>query len=359
MAKTQFGVNHPLSNKLFSKKLFYESLKATWFGKFMGTGSDKIIQLNPELKMVGDKLTYGLRMLLTGDGVQGDGTLEGNEESLTFHDDAVVINQLRHAVRTSGKMTEQRVPYKLREESRKALSDWFANMLDSAFFNQLCGNTNQSDTRLTGNNVTVAPDSDHAIFATGDGEATLSASSVFSLNLIDRAVVKARTLDPQIRPLMMGGEEKYVLFIHPFQHYQLRNQTDTAQYMDIQKAAITGGQIHKNPIYTGAIAEYNGVIIHESTRVPWGVDGAAGGNAKTVLGVASVARAVFCGAQAGCLCTGKDTESNLDATWTEEKFDYGNQLGVAGGLIFGLTKSVFDSKDFSTITISSYSPNPS
>lgn len=35
-----------------------------------------------------------------------------------------------------------------------------------------------------------------------------------------------------------------------------------------------------------------------------------------------------------------------------------NQLGVAGGLIFGMKKARFNSKDFGTYVISSYSPAP-
>jgi N4-gp56 family major capsid protein len=362
MATTQFGVNHPLANKLFSKRLYRESLKATWFSKFMGKGGDSLCVLNPELKQVGDKLTYGLRMLLSGDGVQGDATLEGNEEDLTFYSDSIFIDQLRHAVRSSGKMSEQRVPYSIREEARMGLSDWLAEQLDSAFMNQLAGNTNITDTKKTGNQSAVAPDSNHWILATGvagtDLESSLSASSIFSLTLLDRAVSKAKTLDPRIRPLRINGEEKFVCFIHPFQHYQLRTNTNTAQYMDIQKAAVQGGQISKNPIYTGAIAEYNGVILHESTRVPWGATGATGANENTVLGQSAVARAVFCGAQAATVCTGRNTGAGLDATWKEELFDYDNQLGVAGGLIYGMKKNVFNSADFSTIVISSYSDNP-
>ncbi|MCK5602542.1 N4-gp56 family major capsid protein [Candidatus Pacearchaeota archaeon] len=362
MATTQFGLNHPLSNKLWSKKLFHEALKATWFRKFMGSGTDALIQMNPELKKVGDKLTYGLRMLLTGDGVQGDETLEGKEESLLFYSDSILINQLRHAVKSDGKMSEQRVPYSLRKEAQMGLSDWNADKLDSGFMNQLAGNSNVTDTKKTGNNSSVAPDSEHWILATGvagtDAEASLSASSIFSLSLIDRAKVKALTLSPCIRPLKINGEDKYVCFINPFQHYQLRTNTSTAQYMDIQKAAITGGQISKNPIYTGAIAEYNNTVIHESTRVPWGVSGASGVHEDTNLGVSNVARAIFCGAQAGICCSGRNTDQNLDATWFEQMFDYGNQLGVAGAIIYGLKKSVFNSKAFSTIAISSYSPNP-
>lgn len=363
MATTQFGVNHELAVKLFSRRLFREALKSTWFRKLMGSTSDACVQVNPELKQVGDQLTYGLRMLLSGDGVQGDATLEGQEEALTFYSDAILINQLRHATRSAGKMSEQRVPYSMREEARMGLSDWFADRLDACFMNQLTGNTNQSDSKFTGNNSTTAPDNNHWILSTGvagtNVEASLSASSTFNLTLLDRAVTKAKTLSPLVRPLRVNGEEKFICMIHPFQHHQLRLNTTTAQYMDIQRAAIQGGQISKNPIYTGSIAEYRGVIMHESVRVPWGNNATqTTARSDTDVGVSAVARSVFCGAQSGVICTGRQTPSGLDATWYEEMFDYGNQLGVAGGLIFGVKKAVFNSADLATIAISSYSPDP-
>lgn len=334
MALTEFAVNHPLANKLYSKKLLHESLKETWFSKFIGTEQDSLIQLLPDTKKsAGDKVTYGLRVLLTGDGVQGDETLEGNEENLIFYDDSMLINQLRHAVRSKGKMSEQRVPYSVRDEARQGLTDWFSDRLDTCFMNQLSGNTNITDTKWTGNNAAVATDNSHWIYATGvvgtDAETSLSASSVFSLTLIDRAVVKAKTLSPRIRPLRIGGEEKYVCFIHPYQHYQLRASTATGQYMDIQKAALQGGQRTGNPIYTGAIAEYNNVIFHESTRVPWGTT-AQDSTTKTPSAVTSVGRAIFCGAQAGVCGVGQDTSTGLGATWKEEMFDWLKSIVALG-----------------------------
>lgn len=112
--------------------------------------------------------------------------------------------------------------------------------------------------------------------------------------------------------------------------------------MDIQKAALQGGNSSKNPIYTGALGEYAGVVLHEANRV--------------VTPATSVYRAVLCGAQAAVLCTGRKTSSKLEATWVEELFDFKNQLGVAGGLIFGLKKTRFNSLDFGTIVVSTYSP---
>ena len=70
-------------------------------------------------------------MLLTGDGIEGDGTLEGNKEALTTYTDDVVINQLRHAVRSGGKMSEQRIPFSVREEARLGLQDWWRDRFDT------------------------------------------------------------------------------------------------------------------------------------------------------------------------------------------------------------------------------------
>jgi N4-gp56 family major capsid protein len=107
-----------------------------------------LIQEKTDLKKeAGDQITCGLNVQLRGAGIQGDATLEGNEEALEFYDDALVVNQLRHAVRVAGKMTEQRVPYSLRAAARDRLADWWAQRFDLSFANQIGGNTAQSETR--------------------------------------------------------------------------------------------------------------------------------------------------------------------------------------------------------------------
>ncbi len=80
MAVTSYGTNDPMAVKLWSKRLAVEVLKTTWAMKFSGPTSASIIQIKDELsKSAGDKITYGLRMQLTGTGVIGDGTLEGRK----------------------------------------------------------------------------------------------------------------------------------------------------------------------------------------------------------------------------------------------------------------------------------------
>src|SRR4051812_28447236 len=112
MALTTYGVNNALAVKLWSKKLAHEALKETFIFKFLGDDENSVIQIKEETaKSAGDRITVGLRMQLTGDGVSGDGALEGNEEALTTYTDNVLLDQLRHAVRSGGKMSEQRVPF--------------------------------------------------------------------------------------------------------------------------------------------------------------------------------------------------------------------------------------------------------
>jgi N4-gp56 family major capsid protein len=350
VASTIYGVNSPETVKLWRKKLAREAIKATSIQKFIGEADESLIQLFDETsKGAGDRVTVQLRSQMQGLGVQGDGTLEGNEESLQTYTDNLVVDQLRHAVRSAGKMSEQRIPWKHREEAMMGLKDWWAARLDNWFFNQICGYTAVSDTRLTGLQSTVAPDAAHQIWAGGvANDQSLTSTNIFTLSLIDSAVAQAKTLSPVLRPVKINGGSFYVMFLHPYQVLSLRTNTSTGQWLDIQKAAMTGDGSADNPILTGALGVYNNVILHESFRVSSGV------NSSTGAGVSTTRRAVMCGAQAAALGFGQDYSFD-NFSWNEELFDYGNQLGVEAGVIGGLKKLRFNSADFSTIVVSTYS----
>jgi N4-gp56 family major capsid protein len=171
-------------------------------------------------------------------------------------------------VRSSGKMSEQRVPFSVRDEAKSGLSDWWAGRLDTWFFNQLAGNTGVTDTRYTGNQAAIAPSTNRKLFGHGSATNRRPRCQRDDLNFIDKCVERAKTVTPTIRPLKVNGEDKYVMFLHPYQVYDMRTSTSTGQWLDIQKAAMQGGEVSKNPIYTGALGEYNGVILHQAERVP-------------------------------------------------------------------------------------------
>ncbi|MEN9704968.1 MAG: hypothetical protein RLZZ393_847, partial [Pseudomonadota bacterium] len=189
--------------------------------------------------------------------------------------------------------------------------------------------------------------------ANGEGtEASISNTATwgFKLTLLDKAVAKAKTLTPKVRPVRVNGRDYYVAFLHPYQVYQMRTDTNTGQWLDIQKSAMAGMQSSESPIFTGALGVYNNVILHEWSYLP----SFTSSNSNITN---NVYRAVLAGSQAAVMATGGGDGSSV--TWREELFDYGNQLGVLGGMIFGVKKSVFNSTDFGTITMSTYSPAPS
>jgi N4-gp56 family major capsid protein len=351
MSTTTYGVNDSLSNKLWAKKLAAEALKETYFGKFMGTGSDNMIHVKNETSTnAGDAVTFGLRMQLSGDGVTEAQTLQGNEESLTTYSDKVVINELAHAVRVKNKnsIDAQRVPFNLRDEAKMGLKDWFANRFDTCMFNHLGGNTLVTDMRYAGNNAIVAPTRIYRGGGAGD-DATINADNTKTMNLgiIDALVERAKTATPLIRPIRVGGEDKYLMFLHDYQVTDLRTNTSSGQWLDIQKAALAGGVGTKSPIYTGALGEYNRVILHESFRVPMGVSNA--GTQQT-----STRRAVFCGAQAGAIAWGKEFSEGNHYKWIEELFDYERELGVSTQTIWGLKKTIFNGLDFGAQVATTY-----
>jgi N4-gp56 family major capsid protein len=362
MAQTEFGPNHPLAIRVWAKRLFIEALRETFADRFIGTDKNSIVQLRDELtKSAGDRVTIGLRIQLVGPGIQGDNTLEGNEEALATYNDTFIIDQLRHAVRSKGKMSEQRVPFSVRQESMDGLKDWWAERIDTWFFNQLCGFTAQTDVRYTGMQAAIAPDSTH-IFRPNSRttDESLTTGDEFSLAMIDRMVARAKTFTSAsgampLRPVKTRGGSYYVMFIHPFQEYQLRTNNNAGQWADLQRARLQGGVTgNDNPIFSGGsfLGIYNGVVMHSAARVTNGV------NSTTGAAVTNARRAVLCGAQAAAFATGRDGTGPEKMNWVEELFDYNNQLGVAAGMIGGLKKLQFNSADFSTLVFATYSPQP-
>lgn len=224
-------------------------------------------------------------------------------------------------------MSQQRVPFSVRNEALGGLRDWWSDRIDFWGFNQLCGNTGPSnsgnavpltinDVRWTGLQATIAPDANHYTNAQGGAnDTTLGSTNTFTLSMIDKAVERAKTLSPAIRPILVGGKKYYVAWLHPYQVTDLRTSTATGQWLDIQKAAMTGGLVNENPIFDGSLGVYNGTILHEDYRVTQGYN-----TASPPAAITTVRRAVFCGAQAGMIGFGRDN-SLSKFTWVEELFD--------------------------------------
>lgn len=317
-----------LRQELWRKKLFADVEDELYMKRFIGTSETSMIQKFTDLSAkAGSNISFGLGMKLSGTGVTGDSELEGNEEATTDYDEDIAVDQLRHAVRLTGRMDEKKSAYNMRTSAKNRLQIWWAERIDQEILDKLCGLTTS-----TFSNTPTAPASTRNIWANDAGaDASLTADEVMDTKCIDAAKQMAKLASPRVRPLRIEGREKYVLIMHPYQATDLRK--DSVWNQAQREANVRGS---KNPIFSGALGEYNGVVVHEHEYIYDWTGGAAS---------IPIARAVLCGQQAAVIAWGAPVK------WVEKSFDYGNKWGISVGAIFGVIKPMFNSLDYGVITV--------
>lgn len=345
--ETRFLTNDPLTRKRWAKDLFAVILPAIEFDSLIGTGTDSCVQLRTELgKGEGDSLKFGIRLPLVGEGIVGDAQVEGNEERMRFRDFSLGIQELNHAVDTGGKMDEQRIPYNLMQEGKDGLQTWWSEKLSDYLMNVLVGN---SGFRIAGKvfaDAITEPDSDHFLTPNSVAEGSLDATNVIDLTFLDKLKQQAEVGDPKngiykLRPFMRNGKKYYKVLMHNYVFDQLRQNTNVAQWGDLQRAA---GKLQE----PNTEIEYNGLLVSKTERVPQmrqiGSDKRAG-----------IYRSVILGQQSACVAFGGAGESKSSVmAFVPYTRDAGRFVMVRGGGIFGIRKTQFDGKDYGAIVASSF-----
>ena len=378
MAATEFGTNDPQTVKRWSSKLAREALGETYFKRFAGKSEDSCIQIHTDLEtQPGDQIKYDVLYQDRSPGVQGDAQLEDYESELEFYPDSVKIDQLRNA-HSFRRMTQQRTVHNLRTVGKDSLKKWFTRVYDTQMFAYLVGTSgNGAESgglwqQLNGSsgiavdgdggfagNALSNPDTDHWLDA-GTGVD-------FTLGMIDTLKARAKTLDPLIRPINVDGDNKFCIVLHPYQIYQMKTAAGATAWNQIHQNA--SGRSDSNPIYSGALGEYNGVVIHESEYMPR-LDDANSGYSRysppTGSAYDDMTFGVFLGAQAGSFAMGnaydKTDQSSMGGggyfSWVEQSRDYKNNKGIAVGSCFGIKACEFNSKRFGSIVLATDSPQP-
>ncbi|MCX7235286.1 MAG: N4-gp56 family major capsid protein [Burkholderiales bacterium] len=378
MSATIVGVGDPKALKRYSAFLAVDVGRESYFNrKFMGVGADAQtpIQVLPQLENdAGDQISYDLVMQLKMQPVEGDTTLSGKEEDLKFATDNIYIDQMRSGVNTGGKMSRKRTIHDLRTISRRRQGEWWAKVFDELLFIYLSGarGTNSDyifPTSYAGfaGNALTAPDAQHMIYGDAAGtaataKANVSATTLMTLNTIERCVARTSTMGggtlgiPAMQPVRIEGEDTFCLLMHPWQAFQLRNNTSTGQWLDIQKATAAAVGM-KSPIFSGALGMHAGVVLHSHRSVVRFSDYGAGANLPA-------ARALFMGRQAGVVAFGS-AGTGLRFDWNEELEDRGNQVVITCGSIFGVKKTTFTSpvdnvsRDMGVMAVDTFCADPS
>lgn len=303
--------------------------KESYFNKFMGTSHDSIIQIQEDLSRgKGTSITVSLLMSLNGAGVIEDKQLENKEEQMNYRSCKVYLSRIRNAVRLAGRFEEQKTQEKMRTDMHQVLSEWLARYFDLSIFSVLTGTNPPFYTAGVELPYTIEPPTANRILygGTATSENSITAADVFDTTLIGKARRMAQEDElTAVKPIRIDGRDTYVMVIDPYQARDLRRDE---KWLEAQEHANIRGE--KNPIFSGAMGIYEGVVIHECLRVPRTKTGSGTGASKAMVG-----HALFLGAQACILAEGSPPR------WVEKEFDYDNQVGVSIDRMFGLKKAQF------------------
>jgi N4-gp56 family major capsid protein len=175
----------------------------------------------------------------------------------------------------------------------------------------------------------------------------IAATDILTTSLISQVKTIAELVNPQIRPLRVDGQNCYVMFVHPKQALDLRTSASTTSntWSQAQREAQVRGD--KNPIFSGALGVWDNVILFSHEYVPtvlgpatYSVSGTA------VASTVRAYRALLCGRQAAVAAFTTDSFNMV-----EKAFDYENQVGYATGIIGGIQKTQFNSRNYGVVTL--------
>lgn len=312
----EFKIPEKLVPKLWTKKVWREGLKASYFDKFTSTSGDNVVHTNKDLKQAkGDEVFFGLAMNLNGTGVSGNSTLKGNEDELKMYDFSVKTVLQRNAVKRF-EADDQKSPYANLPLIKGTLVQWLSNWKDNKLISALTAN----------------PTTGERMFASAAGtEVSLTANDKLTCALIAKAKRKAKMHEPMVKPLKIDGQDKYIMLVGIWAARDLK--ADPVWQAAQQNAAIRGS---KNPIFTGALGEYDGVVLYEYERVQ---------NTKTGASSANVVHNLLLGQQAACFAVARE------ARFIKDEDDYGNVQGNGIAFFGGIEKSVYNSKDYGVIQV--------
>jgi N4-gp56 family major capsid protein len=363
-----------LRNEIWRKELYKDVIDGMYFTKngLMGNGDNFIVQKFDDLKKSsGDTVTVPLTVKLSSGGIAGDSELEGNEEAISSYYDQIVIDQIRNAVRLTGKLDSQKACYDMKMDAKDKLSIWAQEFLERQIFMKLGGVSVTTLTDSTGavysaraawsNTPDAIPSATEAAASVADytyryicadsaqGLDGLAATDVLTTALISKAKIVAKLANPSVRPLRIDGQDFYVMFIHPKQAWDLKNNTSSTQWQAAQQYAQVRGD--KNPLFTGALGVWDGVILFEHEYVPQLTGNGtsivfSSGNTTYTPSTVTAYRSLLCGRQAVGAAFTSDSFNMV-----EETFDYKNKMGYATGIIGGVQKMMFNSKNYGVVTV--------
>lgn len=363
---TNFSLLTTEQKTVWSMDLWKQARNMAFINKFLSDGPNSVIQHVTELKKSekGARAVITLLADLTGDGVAGDRTLEGNEESIQTFDQVIRIDQLRNANRLEGRMADQKSIVEFRVNSKNLLAYWIADRMDQLAFLTLGGvsyTKKNNGANRTGSDLPFlefaadvsAPSAGRRLRWDGVAKVLVSSGASSAITASDTPTwelfvqLKAYAKDRYIRGCRgEGGKEVYHAFLTPQAMAKLKLDPT---YLQNLRHSVSKGVNEK--LFNGDATEIDGIVLHEFRHVP-NTQGAASGSKYGAAGTIEGSQIIFAGAQALGMADIGAPE------WVEKDFDFENQQAISVGKILGFLKPKFGSiyenlavEDFGVINV--------
>jgi N4-gp56 family major capsid protein len=360
MSLTNFSLLTAEQKTVWSMELWKQARNQSFVNRFLGKGPNSLVQHITELKKSekGARAVITLLADLTGDGVAGDRTLEGNEEAMQTFDQVIRIDQLRHANRHEGKMADQKSVVEFRGNSRDVLAYWLADRIDQMAFSALGGRSfavrpngsarSGSDLPFLEFAADVSAPSTKRLLRWDNVNKTLKDSvsgSNTSAAIVNTGAaagsdfpswqmfvqLKAYAKNRYMRGVGTdGGEETFHAFLTP--DAMARLKADNDYNLNLRHSLQTD---KNDKLFSGSSVKIDGIYLHEFRHVPNVDQGISGTNMYGAGLNLKGSQVLFCGAQALGMADIGAPE------WNEKGFDYDNSQGISVGKILGFLKPKF------------------
>jgi len=316
---------------IWEDELYAQAEDLTFWHRFEGESDAPIIRKDELRDEPADTIKFDCILSLAEEGSTDEITLtEGNEEKLVMRQSSFGVDILKHGVRWNF-VAEKMVTHRMRENAKGQLAKWVASRIDNRMWSCLTGVTlnGYAPTLLAPATAAASgaylPDSYRMAVGgpvTDACPSDIVVGDVLTLDSITEMKALAATSN-KIEPIRLNGDvEVYFLVAHPYALIPMKESDDYQAAM--REAQVRGSE---NPLFSGASAIWDGVVIFSSTRVPRIADGGSS---------AYVARNVFFGNQLAARGWAMLPE------WHERDFSYGEEAGVATRMMFGQRLVTFD-----------------
>jgi N4-gp56 family major capsid protein len=258
MAVLGIATDNAVVKKQWDEMKFRETRKKMYCERFMGASSESLIYEQTKLlKDKGDNVTFTVFPRVEAPVILGSSgqSVEGKEGKIESFTDSVTLEEYKTGFRYAANgLDEQRPWFTVSDENAVALDRWASEHMDDLWF--------------------AAIQSSPSRIIYGGGKTSVGAltgSDKLTPTLIRRCAALARSgfangsnarVTYPFNPVNINGRRYFVLVVHPYACYDLKNN---AEYQGYLKEARERSS--ENPIFTGALAVIDDVIIHEHENI--------------------------------------------------------------------------------------------